>query len=684
MSSIPSNLGRVPDLLSSQVSMAGLARTNLSLLQIQHQMSTGKRVNRVSEDAVKASAIAVLDDRLERAEQWLGNLQSASGALGMLDDAVGEAADLALEARTVAMSQIGAGSDATTRANQAVVIDSMLRQLFDLSNRKRNGLHLFGGSTPGTAPVIEAAGGYRYVGRGAGLLADLGTADDIPITIGGDNAVGQISARLRSTADLNPALTGATRLADLRGARGLGIAPGPIAISFAGGPLVEVDLGGVQTVQQLAERLTGALRQYELDQGVTILGPGGVGFSGGTLTIDVAAGGPPAPVLSFSEVGSGTSAQDLGLAGVSFQAGSPAGNDVNPRLTWQTPLSSLPGLTLPPGTVRVRFTSAGGSAVIDVDLSGAQTLDDVRGRIESAAPGVRVELSASGNGLDVSSEIAGPALSIESPPGGPDTAGELGILSLSAQTRLADFNDGRGVRVVHGVADPLTGLPTPALNADFRINLGDGSGFDVDLRPQDLVNVQALLDRINTQAAAAAAAGQIPAGALVAELNRSPAGLVLRDTGGLGALSIEKLNNSAAAEDLGLAGGSWEAGGAAFVAQDRAGVRVNNLFTALLDLAQALRTNDSDGITLAAAALQENADRLAGTRALVGVYSNRVAQATTRQEDLKLLDLTARGDLQDLDYAAASIRFSQLQTQLLAGMQTAAQAHSRSLLDFLG
>jgi flagellin-like hook-associated protein FlgL len=55
-----------------------------------------------------------------------------------------------------------------------------------------------------------------------------------------------------------------------------------------------------------------------------------------------------------------------------------------------------------------------------------------------------------------------------------------------------------------------------------------------------------------------------------------------------------------------------------------------------------------------------------------------------RQEDQITFDETVRSRLQDLDFAEASVRFSQLTTQLQAGLATAAQSQSRTLLDFLG
>ena len=210
MTSIPANLGRVPNLLRSQFMLSTLTRTNLDLLNVQNQMATGKVVTRYSDDAIAASAINVLMQRRQVGDQVLSSLDNAENSLNYLDTSIADAVDLAQSAKSLAASQIGATSDATTRQTQAVVVDGMIRSLLQLANRSTNGLYVFAGSTPTRPPIEELRSGFRYVAQGSGLTANLGTAADVPITIGGANAVGETSVRVRSEVDLNPTLTSDT------------------------------------------------------------------------------------------------------------------------------------------------------------------------------------------------------------------------------------------------------------------------------------------------------------------------------------------------------------------------------------------------------------------------------------------------------------------------------------------
>lgn len=694
MSTIPSNISRVPTLLSSQVLLAQLNRTNLGLFQVQDQMATGKLINRFSDDSIGASAISVLQARLARGEQRLQNLTQADGTLGVLDSAIGDAAGLLDEARTIASSQIGSGSDTETRNAQAVVIDGLIRQMFQLANRQTNGLHIFGGSTPTRAPFVEMPGfgGFRYVASGNGLRADLDSAADVPITLGGDNAIGATSARVRASRDLDPVLTPQTRLADVRGGRGLGVAPGTIEFSFDGGPTAQIDLTGVDDVEDVLAAVTAAIRQYETDNGVTILGPGGVSVSGGGISIDVVPG-PPDPQLTFADVTSGTTAQDLGLSQAAFEASAAVGADLDPRLTRLTPLSAVSGLTLPMDGIRIKFTLGSNTSVREVDLSSAQTIDDVRALIETAAPGVRVRVGSDGRGIDIVNEISGPSMSIEEISGAPNTATELGVRSLDLTTALSAFNNGRGVSINHGAVDPVTGLPDPARDIDFRITLGSGQVFDVDLRPADMVSVETVLARINQafsdallQPPIEAGSPPLAAGDFLATLTDGANGITFTQSAGQaagGGIEVRSSNNSGAAEDLGLLTGSYDAASASFIAQDRATVRVDSIFTALIELRESLRSDSSSGITLAGERLEAAVNRIGETRALVGVHASRVARAITRLEDSQLNDEKLRSQWQDLDYAEAATRFTMLQTQLQAALTAGSQINSLSLLDFI-
>ncbi|MHC4653153.1 MAG: flagellin [Planctomycetota bacterium] len=656
MTNIPSNLARVPNALSTQILLDALQRTQRSILDSQIQLATGQRVNRASDDALATSLISVLDDVVERRDQWLRNLSHADAVLNNVDTALADASDLMIEAKGIASGQIGIGSDEETRRNQAAVVNSLVNELFTIANRQFQQVHLFGGEATADAPMLELLGGIQYQGQGDGLANDLGLHSPLRITLSGEDAFGALSSRVEGNFDLDPTMVGTTRLADLNGGRGLGVALGEINVDV-GGTDITVDLSTVHTVRDVIDILEPAIQA--IDPGFTMVMAG----TGNSFAFTPSAGSP----VTITDLTGGSTAADLGLAG-SYAAGvTTFSNDVDPMLTEQSLVAGLPGVTAPLGTIRI--ANAGQSR--DLDLSGATNVRDIMNAVESLNIGVRVEVADSGDRLSFINELSGGQMSIGEVGGGM-TATELGVRTLATWTRLEDFNNGLGVQIRSGSVDPVTGLPDPAADLDFRIIAKDNSVIEVDLAGAE--TVQDVLDAINN------AAG-VSGTAVTADLTSDGNGIRITDaTVGPDDLVVESMNGSFAISDLGIEGTT---AGAILIGEDRATVAVESVFSHLMSLRDALLSNAERGITIAADKFDADISRLAEARANVGVRSRRVSDAVDREEDLRIQDMALRSQVQDLDYTEASLRFTTLQQQLQAGLLTASQVTSMSLLDFL-
>ena len=683
----PAGFNRAPDLWFNQAALSNITRGQLSIQQVANQLSSGVAVSQYSDDPVKAALISAVDRRLATSDQLKRNFSSAKASLGVMDGALGEATDLSRQAHDIASTQLNVGATGTERSGQAIVVNQMIQSLLSLTQRQGESGYLFGGSKTSTAPVQEFLGGYRYTGTDVGTVTDLGQASSVPVTLSGPHALGSTSGRLRGTVDFNPALTSDTMLKDLNGARGVGVTPGPIELSVNGGTRIKVDLTGSDSVDDVVKRVKAAIQNVEGETGTTILGPGGVSMSGGSLSLDVSG----TNTVQFFDLEGSKAAEDLGLASAAsplvFSATQTTGADTQPRLTMRSSFTSLTGLgTNPLGSIRVN--NMGRTGV--VDLSGARTIEDIKNKIESLNLGIRVQVNAAGNGIDVLNEVAGSranGMSIEEVSATDGTATRLGIRSFAGTTAIADFNDGRGVSIVDGVTDPQTGAAAPQLNVDMQITLGNAAAtaLTVDFRPQDMLTVQSVVDRINSEFSNQLTALGMPTTSLVAGISPTSNGITLTQDPAFGSrVNIAARNNSAAAEQLGFTGGTWDSASNTLRTEDRAKVRVDNLFTHLIDLRDSLTSNDSVGIGLAGEKLGVTSDRISEERGLVGSFTQRVTAAESFEADRSALDTSLRSDLADVDYASAASKFSQLQTQLQAAMRVTSTAHSLNLMDFLG
>lgn len=674
MSTFIPSLNRAPGLLLSGSSSSNITRTQLEIFRENQKLSTGRDLLAPSDDTVRSAAVSELDARIEKSKQRQQNLGLTASSLAIADGALGEVTDLLGQARDLALDQLGFGSDADQRASQATVVNNIIEGVLRAANRESPVGHVFGGASPGTQPVRELNGAYLFAGQPGSLITDTSGLGRLPSTIEATNAVAATSSRVRGSVDLQPRLTPDTRLVDLRGAAGQGIGGGVVAFEFNGNPPVEVDLSGLDTIGDVADAIEAGIRAYEASSGSTVLDAGGVGVSGESISIDVAAGG----TLTFTDRGSTTAGRDLGLVQVPadpFTDADALGAGVSPRLTARTPVASLGAVTPPLGSIRV--TSNGVTA--DVDLSTATTVGDVAALIEGAVDGVDVRINREHDRLDVVSTLSGDAsraLSIAEVPGGGATASSLGIRSFDDSTRLSDFNFGRGVSAVEGD-------PDPANNVDFTITLGDGFEIDIDLSSGDLATVGTARAAMNAQIDAALTAAARPATQLDAVLLDGENGLTLAQNGVTGAVTVERRNNSPLAQDLGLLDGAFDAGNNRLVGEDRAAVRVDSVFTHLIDLREALENDDTFGIQLATDRLNESIDRVSITRAEVGGYDRRVQGELSSQQNLQVTDEAIRSELFDVDFAASASRFSLLQTQLQAGLRSTGIAQSLTLLNFI-
>jgi flagellar hook-associated protein 3 FlgL len=641
MAIVPVQLARVSNLLRTSVSHGQISRTQQQLLRVQNELSTGRKINAPSDDPGGAAIVQQLQKTLEQREAYLGNLRHARNQLGEADTAMGDVTALIQEAQTIASANVGSDVTPDQRTAAAALIGNIYNQALALGNRQFEGTFVFGGDRATDPPFTSVAGGVRYNGTGRELSNSYDEYTTQSFMVGGDEVFGGVSGEVRGTRDLTPTVAASTRLADLNGAAGNGVARGSIQVSN-GTVSRAIDLSGADSIGNVIAAINAA-------------GVGGV-------TASLAAGGDAIQLsggagdnISVTEVGGGTTAEDLGVfTPAPAGAGTPVnGAPLQPRLTPFTPLASLNGGA---GISAAGLTIRNGEQVATVAVPAGGTVGDLLNAIGEAAAGVRAVINDAGTGIDVLNPIQGVAMSVGE--NGGTTAADLGIRSFTAATPLAKLNSGAGVRTLPG--------------ADFHVTRSDGSGFDVDVT--GLATVQDVIDAIN------AADGGAGVTASVATVGN---GIVLTDTvGGAGAVSVTPINGSDAADDLGLAG--VEAVGNVIQGTDANAPRVEGVFASLAALRDALHTNDQDAITAAAGLLEADYDRVVRVRGETGARVRELESREGRLEDQNVASKSLLSSLADTDFADAVARFQTLQNSLQATLQTTGQILNLSLLDFLG
>lgn len=649
MSTISPLLSRTSNLMSSELLRRRLQETQRELLLAQDQVSTGKILSRGSDAPANISAVLHLNQsKIERAQQTL-NLEHARGVLNFGDASLRDITDILIEAQQVASSQIGVGSDATTRATQAEVIQAQLSGAIEAANRQFNGLAIFGGnngSVDGSAVFESYLGGVRYTGGDLSLGNDGGALTDLTFNSNGLEAFGALSTRVATLVDLDPQADGQVLLRDINGARERGFAGGAINLTVNGTPTV-VDLTTADTLDDVVTRINDAITNLDPAAGSIAIGPGGytvTANAGSTITITDSAGG--------------TTAADLGID-VTAASSSVAGGNLNVKLTERTQLSDF-------GTA-IDFANGllitQGENTEVADFSSATTVEDLQNVITSLNLGLRMTINADGTGLDMVSEVSGLELSVGE--NGGTTAEDLGLRTFGNTTLLSDFRNGVGVQT------SVAGEP------DLDITLHDGTNFTVDLTAASSV-----ADVISLTQAAALTAGLTVGVDFDIALAATGNGFAVTDnTVGGSDFSVTNAGLSFAAENLGIKVNAGS--GTTIAGADQSKVRVENMFTHLQELMSSLRNNDEAGITLAGSSIEDDIDSVVSARARVGVQARRVEDQLTLIQDRDIQEQTMLSQLQDADLTEVLTRFTQLQMQLQASLQVGSSAQQLSLLDFL-
>jgi len=636
-------------LMQTDLLMSSIRSNSVDLLKVQNQLATGLKLARPSDSPGEATTIMHLDSAMERHKQYLSNTDFADGYLAMTDSALGQSVTLVQEAYTLALGSIGMGAEDDARASNALMVDQIIKQLVTISNTEYRGSYIFAGQNGTEMPFELVEGGVLFTGD----LTEMHTrvADDnlVNFNIDADETFGAVSQRVVGIADLDPDITVDTLLSDLNGSLDQGIRRGSVIISD-GANSNAIDLSDCVTVGDVISKIN------DITPATTTAA---LNAAGDGLQITSTLGGANVTII---EVGSGTMARDLGIYDAIGSGATITGQDVDARLTSATPVTALAGGAGIDNISGLRITNSVVADVGVIDISTAQTLEDILNAINNSGVGVRATINADNTGINVYNLMSGSEMRIGE--NGGTTATDLGIRSFHAATPLSELNQGGGVHTYTGANDIevlVSGVPA------FSVNL-DTAG-----------TVQDVIDLIN---AAAAGAG-VPN--IQADLASVGNGIEITDTlSAATSLQVrthaDNLSGYFTAEELGL---ETIVNSTTLTGDDVNAAEPQGMFSDLIALRDAMLSNDDKAISDAAALVDLDREALSNQRGMVGSNMRALQNRRTQIEDNMLAMETLRSDVRDVDFTEAITRYQNLYTALQANLTTGSQLASLSLLDFL-
>lgn len=641
----PINITRYSQNLRSTVVLDAIRRTQRELFLSQSRLASGRSFTTPSENPVGASRVMDLRQALSQQQQFSQNVQHGDNFLAAADSAMFEINDLMIQSSVIASQNVGSFSSASEREAEAELVARIRDAIQNVANRSLGGRFVFAGRETLHRPFVEALGGVAYVGDFGELAIRTGEGLSAVINVPGSELFGALSRSITSNVDLTPTLAVTTRLDAVVGTGGRPIQTGKFVINEVGGVgAFVVDLAGatsvgdlIDIINQAASEAGSSLTASLEDEGLTI----------------TPAGSP----VTISEVNGGSTAGSLGLVTREAVTDPIVAEALAARVTRMTLIADLAngeGIDLEGGLL----IDNGGNAVT-IDLSEAETVQDLINSINGAGVFVLARVNDAGTGIDVFNRVSGSALRVGE--NGGTTAADLGIRTFDAATSLTELNGGRGLHLIEG-------------EADLRITTKDGQVIDVNLDGAETIgDVITLIEEAAVEAGVNLTASQASIGN----------GLLLTDeTGGTGDLTVGSINLSAAAEDLGFSGKATGDDNE-LVGKDVRPIRTEGIIDALVELEEALRTDDTTGITLAAERIDGLRDDVIRVQGIIGARSQTMRAKLDQMASATVATQQILSQVQDLDFAEAAIKLQSAVTQLQANLQTSSSLLSLSLLDFL-
>ena len=134
--------------------LANVQKSTSNMSRLQEQISTGKKVNRASDDPAGARKILSLRSEDLRLDQYASNIQTATQSLDFSAAALSNTSDILQRITELTMQGVSGATDQSGRTIIANEINQLLETIMQSANSKRLGRYTFAGTETTTEPFV--------------------------------------------------------------------------------------------------------------------------------------------------------------------------------------------------------------------------------------------------------------------------------------------------------------------------------------------------------------------------------------------------------------------------------------------------------------------------------------------------------------------------------------------------
>lgn len=173
---------RVTPNMLHRIALSDVSAARARLARTQEQASSGLRFNRPSDDPASAAQVVALETDAAALGQFQRVVTAVRGRVGAVENALGEANDLLIRLRELAIQGANGSQDAASRRLIADEVASIHGALVAQANSQFGGAHVFAGFASGTPP-FSAAGVFDPSAASAPVVTFVGDANEIEVEI---------------------------------------------------------------------------------------------------------------------------------------------------------------------------------------------------------------------------------------------------------------------------------------------------------------------------------------------------------------------------------------------------------------------------------------------------------------------------------------------------------------------
>jgi len=168
---------------------AAINQAATRLAQAQHQVSSGRRITKPSDDP-GGSAAAIADHAtLSTLDAYKQTADTATSRLTVMDSTLSDIVNKLQAAQTAAASARGSSQTQNQRDAAAAALQGISDALVSDFDVQFHGAYLFGGSAATTTPYVTGAGGVvsSYQGNAASMSMDVGQGRTLQVSFDGSS-----------------------------------------------------------------------------------------------------------------------------------------------------------------------------------------------------------------------------------------------------------------------------------------------------------------------------------------------------------------------------------------------------------------------------------------------------------------------------------------------------------------